>query len=147
MGVNEYIKIGSRIKELRIEKGIKQKDMAGMLGVSVSTYSNYENGYREPSMDIIEKAAKILEVKIDELIGRSLTDAYLQAIIKINPSFQSSFDNVRSAAAAVLENELKPDSVLTKVSRYFEKLNSKGKIEAIKRIEELTHIDKYTKEE
>ena len=28
MGINQYIKIGSKIKKARISKGIRQKDMA-----------------------------------------------------------------------------------------------------------------------
>lgn len=69
MGINEYIKIGSRIKQLRIEKGISQKDMASMIGIPVSTYSNYENDYREPKAEIIDKIASVLEIKICELLN------------------------------------------------------------------------------
>lgn len=58
MGINQYIKIGSKIKKARISKGIRQKDMAEKLGLSISTYSNYENNYREPKLDIVERYVK-----------------------------------------------------------------------------------------
>lgn len=69
LGINEYIKIGSRIKELRKSKGFTQREMADMLNLSYSTYSNYENNHREPKIEIIEKAAEILGVTIIYLIG------------------------------------------------------------------------------
>jgi transcriptional regulator with XRE-family HTH domain len=69
MGINEYIMIGSRIKELRISKGVTQREMANKLDLSYSTYSNYENNYREPKFETIEKVAEILGVTIDYLIG------------------------------------------------------------------------------
>ena len=69
MGINEFIKIGSRIKELRISKGISQKDMAERLKINRSTYSNYENDIREPNLEIIKKIAAELDVDISEFIG------------------------------------------------------------------------------
>lgn len=71
MGINQYIQIGSRIKEARLEKGIKQNKMAELLGISVSTYSNYENNYREPKLDIIHQICEILGIELDELLGLS----------------------------------------------------------------------------
>ncbi len=68
MGVNDFIKIGDRIKQLRKEKGISQRDMAKSLGINVSTYSNYENNHREPSSEIIEKVSKILGVSVQDLL-------------------------------------------------------------------------------
>ena len=60
MGINEYIKIGNRIRQLRLEKGYSQKEMAALAGISYTTYSNYENNNREPSMKQIEKIATAL---------------------------------------------------------------------------------------
>ena len=69
MGINEYIQIGKRIKEARISKHISQKDMANRLGLSVSTYSNYENNYREPKLEVIEKICEILSITIEKLMN------------------------------------------------------------------------------
>ena len=74
MGINQYIKIGSKIKQARISKGIRQKEMAVKLGLSVSTYSNYENNYREPKLDIVEKICCILDMTIDELMSYPISD-------------------------------------------------------------------------
>ena len=68
MGINDFIQIGSRIKELRMKSGISQKEMARLLNIKTSTYSNYENNYREPNADIIERIAKILDISIQYLL-------------------------------------------------------------------------------
>ncbi len=71
MGINEFIKIGLRIKEARISKGISQKDMAAKLGINRSTYSNYENDIREPNLEVIEKIANTLNIPLSYLFSPS----------------------------------------------------------------------------
>ena len=73
MGINDFIQIGSTIKELRKAKGISQKEMSKLLDIPYSTYSNYENNNREPSADVIKKVSDILEISTDSLIAVSYT--------------------------------------------------------------------------
>ena len=68
MGVNEFVQIGSKIKKLRKEKGITQKEMARLCGIPYSTYSNYENNNREPSSDQLRKIASVLSIQAIDLI-------------------------------------------------------------------------------
>lgn len=69
MRLNELIQIGTRIKELRKEKGISQKDFAKLVGINYSTYSNYENNNREPTKAQLKKIADALNVSVDNLLG------------------------------------------------------------------------------
>lgn len=69
MGINDYIHIGSKIKKARISCGIKQNEMANLLGLNVSTYSNYENDYREPEINLIYSICDILKISIEELLN------------------------------------------------------------------------------
>ena len=73
MGINDFIQIGSTIKELRKAKGISQKEMSKLLDIPYSTYSNYENNNREPSADVIKKVSDILEISTDSLIETAKT--------------------------------------------------------------------------
>lgn len=68
VGINNYIRIGKRMKQVRIKTGISQKEMAIRLGISCSSYSNYENEYREPSINLIYSFCKEVNMTIDELI-------------------------------------------------------------------------------
>ncbi|MDU6855067.1 MAG: helix-turn-helix transcriptional regulator [Clostridiales bacterium] len=54
--------IGTNIKNLRKQKGIKQKDLAAMLNMPVSTLANYENNKREPNLDTIRDICHALHV-------------------------------------------------------------------------------------
>lgn len=68
MGVNDFIQIGTRIKTVRKEKGLAQKEVAKRLGIPVTTYSSYENNHREPNAEILRKIATVLDVSITDLM-------------------------------------------------------------------------------
>lgn len=61
----------NRIKELRLEKGLRQKDVADMLGVSPQSLCNYENWVNKPEPEMLMRLADIFEVSIDYLLCRS----------------------------------------------------------------------------
>ena len=69
-----------RLKELRVAKGFRQKDVAEMLGVDRTTYVKYESGTSEPNKDTFVRLAEIFDVSTDYLLERtdkkepSLTD-------------------------------------------------------------------------
>ncbi len=58
-----------KLKEIRIEKGLTQNEVASLLGVSKSCYAGYEQGYREPDFKTLTKLCAILEVSSDTLLG------------------------------------------------------------------------------
>lgn len=60
-----------RIKEIRKEKELKQRELADKVGVSVQTISGYETGYSQPPLEMMIKIADVLEMSIDYLVGRS----------------------------------------------------------------------------
>lgn len=76
MGINDFIKIGSRIKAYRIERGYSQREMANKLNLPYSTYSNYENNHREPTSEIINHICDILEIDFPELMGAGEPNLY-----------------------------------------------------------------------
>ena len=64
-------KFASIIKNLRVERGITQEQLASMLKVSRSTVGMYETGNREPDIETLEAIADIFNVDMDYLMGRS----------------------------------------------------------------------------
>lgn len=61
--------LAERIKELRLDNKLKQTEVAEILGVSISTYCNYEYGQREPGASAISKLAQLYHVSADYLLG------------------------------------------------------------------------------
>ena len=63
-------KIKERLKRLRKENGVSQKEVADYIGVSVSAYSNYEQGIREPLLDVLLKLSNFFDTTCDYLLGK-----------------------------------------------------------------------------
>ena len=49
----------------RTIKGMAQEEVAKAIGVAQKSYSNYENGTRNPKIDKIVKLAKLLEIELN----------------------------------------------------------------------------------
>lgn len=60
-----------RLKKLRSEKGVMQKDVADYLGISSSAYGFYEQSKRQPDNETLQKLADYFNVSVDYLLGRS----------------------------------------------------------------------------
>lgn len=67
-GISQYIKIGERIKKMRISHNYTQHEFAKKIGIPVSTYSNYENGNRTPNLDVLKKIAAGLNEPLSKFI-------------------------------------------------------------------------------
>lgn len=64
----ESAKLGLNLKRIRTKKGISQGDIAKELGVSRGFISTIENGKTNPTLSTIAKLAKMLGVKLEELV-------------------------------------------------------------------------------
>ena len=62
-------KIGEKFKEAREEKGLTQKQLAGILHLGQTSISNWENGVAEPSAEMIRQIAIALECDANFLFG------------------------------------------------------------------------------
>lgn len=59
-----------RLKELRLQHGLTQQEIADLVHVNRVTYTNWEKGKREPSYENLVKLADLLEVSLGSLFGR-----------------------------------------------------------------------------
>lgn len=60
-----------RIRDLREDHDLTQKEMAKNLNCSQQVYSNYELGQRDIPTDILIKLAKFYKVSTDYILGLS----------------------------------------------------------------------------
>ena len=67
----EVLKYG-RIRDLRMDRGFTQEEVARVLHVSQNTYSQYEIGTTRYPLDAVVKLAEFYGVSVDYLVG--LTD-------------------------------------------------------------------------
>ena len=61
--------MGEKLKSLRIEKNLTQKQVADRIGLAISAVSSYESDTRYPSYDVLVKLARIFHVSTDYLLG------------------------------------------------------------------------------
>ena len=59
-----FKKIGLRIRAVRQEQGIKQKDLARKIGISQGALTNFELGRRKISLDWLARIARVLETPV-----------------------------------------------------------------------------------
>lgn len=61
--------MGEKLKSLRIEKNLTQKQVADRIGLAISAVSSYESGTRYPSYDVFVKLSRLFHVSTDYLLG------------------------------------------------------------------------------
>ncbi len=61
--------VGRRIAMLRKDKGLRQEQLAEMLGVSGQAVSKWENDQTCPDISLLPQLARILGVTVDELLS------------------------------------------------------------------------------
>ena len=63
--------LGLAVYELRKEKGLSQEKLALNADIDRRYMSDIENGKRNVSLDILERLAACLEIKVSELIEKA----------------------------------------------------------------------------
>ena len=67
--------LGIRLKELRNQKKLTQKQLAEKINVTHVSISGYESGNRSPDTETLQRLADFFEVSTDYLLGRTDTPA------------------------------------------------------------------------
>lgn len=65
-------KVFPMIRELRQRYGLAQREIAKLLGCTVSAYCQYEKGKRTPSVYTIIQLADFYAVSTDEILGHKM---------------------------------------------------------------------------
>lgn len=63
--------IKARLKKLRSEKGLSQRELAVALNLSPSTIGMYETGQRVPDAETLNRIADLFNTSVDYLMGRT----------------------------------------------------------------------------
>ena len=57
------------LRKIRVNRNLKVQEVSDYLCCLPSVYSRYENGKREPSIDVLLKLSQLYGVSVDYLIG------------------------------------------------------------------------------
>lgn len=130
--------IAKQIKKYRLNSNMSQRELGEKLGISQQQIAQYENGKRIPKLKTLGKIAMALEVPLYELTEMDYSQ-YSEQEIKDN--FLSFATPYKYFHDSVVKKAIHNEQLLLDDYR---KLNSDGQKEALKRVNELTEIKKYT---
>lgn len=128
--------IGDIIKELRIENELTQEELANKLNnlynvkLNKGMISKWEANKSEPRFEYVKYLSKLYNVTLDYLLGLS---EYRNK--------EEEFANHKNKVIDITKQH--NNSYIKDILENLQKLNDLGKKEAIKRISELTEINKY----
>ena len=88
----DNFEFANRIVELRKQKGLSQKELGDMLGVSNKAVSKWENGESMPKTTTMLKLAELMEIDGNELIGFEVKE-------RIKPEGNSEIDRLKTENA------------------------------------------------
>lgn len=81
---------GRRVRDLREDMDMSQKEMAIQIPMNQSNYSKIERGLQEPSLFQLKRIAEILHQSVDTLLGID-SSSFDQEKLK---RFKDDFDNL-----------------------------------------------------
>lgn len=130
--------IGEQIRFVRKHLGLTQKELGQLSKTSERTIQQYEAGKRQPRIEQLQKIAYALGGSIYDIFVIDDENFSEIDLLKAHATPLQLFNRRIVDLAQKEENELLDN---------YRKLNTNGRTEARKRVQELTEIKKYTETE
>lgn len=110
-------RFGGRLKKLRTDKKLSQRELAERFNISQSAIAYYESGKKEPNHEMLQKLADFFEVSLDYLLGRTdnteptqlETNQILEKISVLPPDVRKELTD---AISAVINRQIKSNVLL-----------------------------------
>lgn len=148
--------LGERIQKYRKESGLTQRQLSELIGKTFSSVQKYELGLAEPPLNVLQKIADALGVPVSSLLYdgtihlnldnvKNPEDMTPEELKEYMSNMPKAFEELKKAmsktADTILDYHADGDVLLL---QYYNKLNHKGRKEAIKRTMELSRQEEYT---
>lgn len=92
------VDLSARLRQLRQDKHLQQKQVALLVGVSKGAISAYENDLRQPPYDVLIRLANLYRVSTDYLLGRQ--DVRMLDISGLTPAETTAISNLVASMTA-----------------------------------------------
>lgn len=102
------VDLGTRIRTLRTKKKLSQTELGNLVSVHYTQIGRYEKGESRPSLDVLRKLSKTLEVDIDFLMEgtvRESTDELIsdQELLKLFKKIEEFDENDKRVVKILLD--------------------------------------------
>lgn len=128
---------GEKIKALRREKGLSQRQLGVKMGVTQQTIAQYEKTTEQPKLSTIRKIASALEIPISVLVEDWSKIPPNEIREDMGKHFSKKYSDLQLFAE---------DTPKSKILSHFDKLNESGQDKAIEQVALLTKIPEYRKD-
>lgn len=98
------LNIGEKITQLRRHKNLSQQEFADQIGVSRTIVGNYERNINTPSIEVLLKIAKALDVNIDFLVGEGEFSSFDKDTVKRIEDIERLDDDTRKHLFFLIDN-------------------------------------------
>lgn len=95
-----------RLKSLRKEAGLTQKNISDHFNIKQPTYAQWEQGRRQPSKDTLEKLAQFFNVSTDYLLGNSELKNPEDQLSNVELLFRKTSKNMTPEQKETFQKEL-----------------------------------------
>ena len=96
--------VGDRLREIRMQRQLTQRDIADQANINPTTYSGYENKISQPTVAALVRIADVYNVSLDYLAGRTENIYGLYVPDDFNASQQSNNEQELKERVAKLES-------------------------------------------
>ncbi|NMA95557.1 MAG: helix-turn-helix transcriptional regulator [Clostridiales bacterium] len=97
--------LGMRLRQLRERRGLLQKDIAKLLGISTSAYGYYEQGKRDPNTESLIELAKFFNVSVDYLLGHADTPSIDRYGVRVEAMIQEFIEKLEMTEKLTVNDE------------------------------------------
>lgn len=152
--MNEYLI--EKLKEGRINKGLKQSDVTQFTGIKNTTLSNYENGITEPDIDTFLQLCELYELDYAGILAEAYGLSVQGEDFKIRPSEIEVAKKYRLISTHSPDGAIVVDTVLDREYAVAKQLQeNKKRIEELEnhiatkigRVKELSKVPRHAKED
>ena len=140
--------IGENIKKARKAAGLTQKELGERMGVKAGTVSAFEKDRTYAKLSTLEKFADALDIPVTDLLDDdTMYNMTFKTIIEKKNNLIKAVEKPSRTISNALQSLDWDKQRKISLDTYYESLNTKGQIEAVKRVEELTYIPDYIDDE
>ena len=98
------MKFTERLKILRKQANLTQKELAEKIGISQPAYGDWERGVKKPTQDNLVKIAKIFNVSLDSLLDNEVEPK--DELANVELLFRMTSDGLTEEEKAIFREEL-----------------------------------------
>lgn len=161
MGASE---IGQRLKKARLDAGLKQADVAKMLGITYQAISNYERGINRVDTDTLQRLCGVYNIKVSDLLRTpawtsEMLSMYRSASTPEEKQHLLSIWGVPDFLIEETNTQREPDAnipctkaaltltsdELSRISAAMAQMNEEGRERAVELVEDLAAGGRYKK--